>query len=312
MKKAILLVAGLMTLIVFLPVAIKTLFPEPIRSYTGDRLNESNYKEVSFLNIDQNLILSGLLFTPTGSGPFPTAVIIHGSGTSRRDNIWYLTLVNHLQDNGILVLLPDKRGSENSEGSWKNSSFEDLASDTKAAINFLYEEHQDKINSLGIIGMSQGGHIAPIVAKEQPNLNFIINMAGAALPMHEQFLYEENYNLREIGFLPGISNILSYITTYYHRKVGDNKVFWNAIGNYDPLADWKSVKIPTLVLYGQEDKNVPVMKSKSNLELINNQFIQINLYPGSDHAIQDPEGSGSQIIREEVLTEISSFIKNIK
>lgn len=59
------------------------------------------------------------------------------SGTSRRDSSWYLTLTHYLQQNGIAVLLPDKRGTGQSEGNWLTASFEDLATDTLAATAYL-------------------------------------------------------------------------------------------------------------------------------------------------------------------------------
>ena len=79
-----------------------------------------------------------MLFLPEGNGPFPAAVIIHGSGTSDRDNLWPLTLTQYLRESGIAVLLPDKRGSEKSEGDWRTSSFQDLAGDTFSR-HFLLE-----------------------------------------------------------------------------------------------------------------------------------------------------------------------------
>lgn len=64
-------------------------------------------------------------------------VIIHGGGTSQRDNDWHLSMVSYLQSNEVLVLLPDKRGSEKSAGDWRTASFEDLATDTLAAVQYL-------------------------------------------------------------------------------------------------------------------------------------------------------------------------------
>ena len=52
-----------------------------------------------------------MLFLPEEKDSIPLVVVIQGSGYSNRNNTWYLTLVKHLQDNGIAVLLPDKRGS---------------------------------------------------------------------------------------------------------------------------------------------------------------------------------------------------------
>ena len=78
-------------------------------SPTGPYLSEIDYTEIFFNNND--LRLSGMLLLPDGEEDFPVAVIIHGSGTSKRDNRWYLAIAKHLQENGIAVLLPDKRGS---------------------------------------------------------------------------------------------------------------------------------------------------------------------------------------------------------
>ena len=95
----------------------------------GPDLSEVDYSEIFFQTNIENLQLSGMLFVPKGEGPFPTIVIIHGSGTSRRNNVWYLSVAHHLQQNGIAVLLPDKRGSEKSAGKWLGASFEQLAAD---------------------------------------------------------------------------------------------------------------------------------------------------------------------------------------
>lgn len=83
--------------------------PRPL--VDGPSLEQFEFEEVTFQNGD--LDLAGMLFLPGGTGPFPAVVVIHGSGTSRRDNPWYLTIVAELQSNEFAVLLPDKRGSKN-------------------------------------------------------------------------------------------------------------------------------------------------------------------------------------------------------
>nr|NIP17576.1 hypothetical protein [Xanthomonadales bacterium]NIX12366.1 hypothetical protein [Xanthomonadales bacterium] len=132
-----LLVIGLLLLVVLGPVLTAQLRQEPGRRMTGVALSELEYSEVEFRNQAQGIDLAGLLFVPDGEGPHPAAVLIHGSGTSNRGNGWYSTLVHDLVESGIAVLLPDKRGSEASGGDWRTSSFEDLATDTVAAVDFL-------------------------------------------------------------------------------------------------------------------------------------------------------------------------------
>ena len=134
----------------------------------------------------QSIDLGGMLFVPRGTGPYPAAVVIHGSGTSSRANRWYLTLTHFLQDNGILVLLPDKRGSEKSGGDWHHASFEDLATDTAAAIRFLETQRRVKISRIGLIGMSQGGWIAPVAASRDKEIAFVVSMSGASVSAYQQ------------------------------------------------------------------------------------------------------------------------------
>jgi dienelactone hydrolase len=252
-----------------------------------------------------------MVFVPEGNGPFPAVIMIHGSGTSIRDSLWYLTLTHHLQENGIVVLLPDKRGSEKSQGNWRTSSFDDLATDTIAAVEYLKEQSNVTISQIGIIGMSQGGWIAPIVATKTSDISFIVDVVGTSVTTHEQLLYEENNNLREMGFLPGISNAISYVSTFVLRKFSQ-KDFWNAIGNFDPLPYWQDVNIPTLVMYGNEDTNVPTMRSKGRLESLDKDNITVRIYEGSGHALQDPIGQGDSIFREDALMDITEFIASIE
>ena len=251
-----------------------------------------------------------MLFVPEGDGPFPAAVVIHGSGTSRRDNGWYLTLAKHLQDNGIVVLLPDKRGSENSEGDWRTSSFKDLATDTLAAIEHLRAQQTVQLTVIGVIGMSQGGWIAPFVASRDDDLAFLISMAGSAVTPPEQLLYEENFNLRQMGFLPGISNVLAYMGYANVRYLAQPQLY-DLIVDYDPLPYWQDTSIDSLVLFGADDTNVPSTESAQRLLQLDNPHIRVEIYPGSGHALESPTGQGASIIRIDALDEISDFIHRV-
>jgi len=212
-------IIGLALAVLFVPVLVRQLLPVEFRQLERVALPDTRHIEISFQNRTQNLALGGLLFVPAGDGPFPAAVVIHGSGTSRRDNGWYLTPTKHLQNSGIVVLLPDKRGSEESEGNWRTSSFEDLATDTHAAIGHLREQQSVPISGIGVIGMSQGGWIAPLVASQEDDLAFLVSLVGSVVTPREQLLYEENYNLRQVGFLPGISNVLAYVGSANVRTI---------------------------------------------------------------------------------------------
>jgi dienelactone hydrolase len=290
------------------PVLFKQIWPVERRQYDWVSLDETQYTEVTFRNTEQQLELGGMLFVPAGHGPFPAVVIIHGSGTSRRDSGWYLTLTNYLQQNGIAVLLPDKRGSEKSEGNWRTSSFEDLSTDTLAAIQFLKTQEDVSLTNVGIIGMSQGGWIAPIVASESSDVDFVVSMVGSAVTPAEQLIYEENHNLRQMGFLPGVSNVIALVSTAYIRNVAQAE-FWDRVANYDPVPYWQEVNVPALALFGADDTNVPSEESAKRLNALGKPNLRVKIYEGSGHALQDPVGRGDSIIRAEVLDAIRSTIK---
>jgi dienelactone hydrolase len=304
MKKWLVL---LFLLLVLLPVGIRQLEESDARKFEGEQLDEARYTEVRFKNTAEDIDLAGMLFTPRGDGPFPAVAIIHGSGASHRKNRWYLTLTHYLQDNGVIVLLPDKRGSEKSAGDWRNASMEDLAADTLAAVQFLTGHPRADSSRIGVIGMSQGGWIAPIVAHRSPDTAFLVNVVGSAVPPKEQLYYEENNNLRQMGFLPGISNLITYPSVFTIRKIRQ-KAFWDANGDFDPLPYWRELAIPSLTLYGEQDSNVPSQRSASLLRSLANPNIHVRIYAGSGHALEDPRGQGNRLFRENALRDIRSFI----
>lgn len=295
--------------LLIVPVLIRQVLPVEARQFERVSLADTQYLEISFKNRFQDLALGGLLFVPDGKGPFPAAIVIHGSGTSRRDNGWYLTLVKHLQDRGIVVLLPDKRGSEKSEGNWRTSSFEDLATDTRAALEYLRKQQSVPISGIGVIGMSQGGWIAPLVASTEGELAFLVSLAGSAVTPREQLLYEENYNLRQIGFLPGISNLLAYVGSANVRYLAQPKLY-DLIVDYDPLPYWRDIAVDSLALFGADDTNVPTDESARRLTSLGNPLIRVKIYEGSGHALESPGGQGNSIIRKDALEEISGLIRD--
>lgn len=302
-------IAALALTVLFVPVLVQRLLPSEPRQLERVALADTRYLEIEFQNRSQDLTLAGLLFVPEGDGPFPAAVVIHGSGTSRRDNGWYLTLTKHLQDSGIVVLLPDKRGSEKSEGDWRTASFEDLATDTRAAIEYLRTQRSVPLSGIGVIGMSQGGWIAPIVASQESDLAFLVSMVGPMVTPREQLLYEENHNLRQLGFLPGISNVLAYVGSANVRYLAQPQLY-KLIVDYDPLLYWGRISVDSLALFGTDDTNVLSAESIRRLESLRNPHVRVKVYEGSGHALESPLGHGNSIIRNDALEDISVFIRD--
>ena len=305
-KRVLLLVVGGLVLLLVIPVVVAQVNPPAERTLVGVSLADTGYQEVSFHNEAQDIDLAGMLFLPEGDGPFPGVVIIHGAGTSKRDNHWYLNFTTYLRNNGIAVLLPDKRGSESSEGDWRTASFHDLTTDTVAAIDYLKASHADVIAEIGVLGASQGGQVVPIVATES-DVAFAINVVGSAVPFHEALQYEENHNLQEMGFLPGFSNVIAYASSWYIRNVSQRE-FWGPIQDYDPLPYWAEVDVPGLVLLGDIDTNTPSQQSADRLNALGNSNLRVVIFEGSGHPLEDPEGMGNSNFRSDALELLRDFI----
>lgn len=306
-QKLKLIALGALALAFIVQIGIVVFDSITARQFTGARLSDTIYEEVFFHNDSQSIDLAGMLFLPEGEGPFPGVVIIHGSGPSMRANGWYITLTKHLQDSGIAVLLPDKRGSEQSGGEWRSADYEDLSTDTIAALDFLRRKSELPFSQIGIVGMSEGGKYSSLVATMDGNLDFVVNVVGSAVLPKEQLQFEENYNLQQMGIPPGISYVVALLSTAHIRYIREPE-FWSKVSDFDPNIYWSKVKVRSLVLYGEDDTNVPSRESERRLEALENPNIRVIVYEGSGHALEDPPSQGSSIFRLDALNEISRFV----
>jgi len=139
--------------------------------------------EVGFDNETAAVKLAGTFTIPQGQGPFPAVVLVHGSGSIDRDgNVFghktLLVLADHLSRQGIAVLRYDKRGVGKSGGKLKEATTLDLAADAEAAVRFLRSRSEVDGKRIGVVGHSEGGLIAPLLASRDPALAFAVVLAG--------------------------------------------------------------------------------------------------------------------------------------
>ena len=142
-------------------------------------------EEVSYVNpasVDK-VSLAGTLTMPQGKGPFPAAILIAGSGPNGRDeNILghklFLVLSDYLTRQGIAILRVDKRGVGHSTGNYDKATSLDFASDVQAGLAYLRTRSEIDRGHIGLIGHSEGGLIAPMVAADDPAVAFVVLMAG--------------------------------------------------------------------------------------------------------------------------------------
>lgn len=267
----------------------------------GPDLSELEYSEIFFENTHEGFQLAGMLFLPEGDGPFPTAVIIHGSGASKRNRAWYLAVAKHLQANGIAVLLPDKRGCEKSEGEWVGSSIEELATDTLGAIQFVKDQQVFEYSTIGLIGSSQGGWIAPVAAAKSDDVSFVVSMSGSALTTDETLIYEVTYDIA-----PYTYTFIAKLIAPIDAKNLKQKEHLSALYPFDPIPYWKDVRVPVFFAFGEGDKNVPVDECIKRLRENNLNQFRVKIYPDGGHGIWDIQ---TNEVSAEYLHDLVQFIK---
>jgi len=147
--------------------------------------------QTTFINGPEGYALKGTLTKPQGQGPFPAVVLVTGSGPQDRDSeifghkpFW--VLADFLTKKDIVVLRYDERGVGESEGTFKGTTSEEFANDTRAALERLRGYEFVNKNKIGILGHSEGGLIAWILGAKSSELpNFLVALAPPVVPINE-------------------------------------------------------------------------------------------------------------------------------
>ncbi len=162
-------------------------------------------EEVKFENSTDGVELAGTLSLPQKKGHFPAVILITGSGAQNRDEELmghkpFLVLADYLTRKGIAVLRYDDRGVGSSTGDMTKATSADFAKDVEAAIEYLKSRYEINRNKIGLIGHSEGGMIAPMVAARTKDVDFIVMMAGPGV-RGDKLLLKQAYAIGEVSGL---------------------------------------------------------------------------------------------------------------
>lgn len=161
-------------------------------------------EEVRFPNPDAGIELAGTLTFPSDAGPWPAVVLISGSGPQDRDETVFghkpfAVLADHLTRRGVAVLRYDDRGVGESGGSFAGATSQDFASDARAAVSYLYGRENISSDAVGLVGHSEGGLVAPIVAAGSNRVDFMVLLAAPGVPGLEVLREQSKLMARAAG-----------------------------------------------------------------------------------------------------------------
>ncbi len=170
-------------------------------------------KDVTFVNKKADDIkLAGTITIPKNKENPPVVILISGSGPQNRNEELlnhrpFLILSDYLSRRGIAVLRYDDRGVGESGGQFNGATSLDFASDVEAAIEFLKKRKGINTNKIGLIGHSEGGLIAPLVASKNSDVSFIVSLAGTGVDGKQVLLTQMKRGAELQGVSPEIIQI---------------------------------------------------------------------------------------------------------
>lgn len=288
-------------------------------------------EEVTFENKKAGISLAGTLTLPQIGNNFPVAILITGSGKQNRDEEMlghkpFLVISDYLTRNGIAVLRYNDRGMAPSTGNFNLATSADFAQDVASAIEYLKTRKEINRKKIGLIGHSEGGMIAPMVASMSGDVNFIVLLAGPGikgdeLMLRQKSLIEEKmgYNQMQVEssrlFMKGIYDIITASTSdtatlrdsvanYVEAKLGSlykeklsatieqiTTPWFIYFLRFTPSVYLSQVKCPVLALNGSKDLQVPAKENlagiRAGIESGGNKRVTIMELENLNHLFQE-------------------------
>jgi hypothetical protein len=286
------------------PLILQRIDKAPVLNRPQEPKRPYPYKdeEVIYKNETTGIELAGTLTLPTSEGPSPAVLLITGSGAQDRNETIvghrpFLVLSDYLTRRGIAVLRVDDRGIGGSNGNVSQATSEDFAGDVLTGVEYLKGREEIDPEKIGLIGHSEGGIIAPMVAVRSEDVAFIVMMAGSGLT-GEEILYlqaelisrSEGVSDDEIAKEREIqSRIFDVVKNETDNAAAEKKLneildeiempkenrqaeiekilspWFRFFLTYDPKSTLINVQCPVLAIIGEKDLQVP---SEQNLPAI--------------------------------------------
>jgi pimeloyl-ACP methyl ester carboxylesterase len=270
--------------------------------------------------------IAGTLTEPEGDGPFPAVLLITGSGPQDRDETIaghkpFLLIADTLTRAGYAVLRVDDRGVGGTGGVLAEATYDSLAGDVAAGLQYLRGRPDIRPDAVGLLGHSEGGYLAPLVAQTRPEKpDFVILMAGPAVRGKDILVEQNRLIMQAAGASPAeVDAQVEFVTTYADLIIaGDfagasdlaRQRVTEAGGNadtvpdaadesmrsllsYDPAPALQSLTVPVLAVFGGRDLQVPPEQSEPEMRrlLAGDADATVRTFANLNHLMQ-PAATG--------------------
>lgn len=250
-------------------------------------------------------VLAGTLTLPRDArGPVPAVVTITGSSPQDRDNNsprggpyrLFRQVADTLGRRGIAVLRLDDRGVGQSTGDLASATTADRADDIREAIAYLRRRSEVDGGRIALVGLSEGGLIAPMIAADDPGLRGMVLLAGPGSTGREVMAYQVRAQAAgRDGASAARRDSLVARAMEEAAARGRTQPWDRFFLSYDPLPTARRVRsVPVLILHGTTDRNVPPGDAQKLAEAFRgagNRDVTVHLLQDFNHIfLPDPDG----------------------
>ncbi|MDR6195034.1 alpha/beta fold hydrolase [Siphonobacter sp. SORGH_AS_0500] len=185
---------------------------------SGQETSKYHEEDVSFWNKTDSVQLHGTLTIPTIGKKFPVVLLITGSGPQDRNETIlghkpFKAIAEYLGDRGFAVLRYDDRGGGKMNKVFTNATIDNFIKDASAGVDFLKTRTEINPKKIGLLGHSEGGSVAPVVATQRKDIAFVVLMAAPGVK-HMELMKQQNRDLFR-GMKLDSAAIETYVNDYY-------------------------------------------------------------------------------------------------
>ncbi|WP_163409838.1 alpha/beta hydrolase family protein [Flavobacterium ajazii] len=162
-------------------------------------------KDFTFSGKNTKLTYGATLTVPKNKKKYPLAILISGTGQHDRNYTYmgresFTVLADYLARNGIASLRVDDRGFGKTTGNFEAATTGDFADDIEEEIAYLKSDKNVGASYIGLIGHSEGGMIASIVASRNKDVKFMISLSGVGVSGLEMLNLQNTAILKSYKF----------------------------------------------------------------------------------------------------------------